>query len=82
MNIFNRREIFMTMDLQKFSQVTNILDNANIKYTTKIFNTYGVKVNTVEAIGVNSKYMSQYYIYVHKKDYDQACIAIRNIKLF
>ena len=82
MNIFNRKELFVTMDLQKFIQVINILNNANIKYSTKIFNTFGVKVNTVEAIGLNSNYMSQYYIYVHKKNYEQACTAIINIKLF
>ncbi|MDF2543698.1 MAG: hypothetical protein K0S47_3416 [Herbinix sp.] len=82
MNIFNRKEIFVTMDLQKFGQISSILDKENINYTYKTFNTSGARPGTIQSIGLNSKCMIQYYIYVHKKDYDKACWVLRDNKLF
>lgn len=82
MNIFNRREIFVTMDLQKFNQILNLLDKKNINYTYKTCNASGVNSGTVQSIGLNRNYMNQYYVYVHKNDFEKASLAIRGIKLF
>jgi len=82
MNIFNRREIYMTMDLQKFNQIVGLLEKENINFFYKTRNTSGVSSGTVQSFGLNSNCMIQYYVYVHKNDYDKACVAIRSVKLF
>lgn len=82
MNIFNRKEIYITMDPQKFSQVTSQLACDNIRYVYKIHNTSGVTSGSVQSIGLNSSCMLQYYVYVHKRDYEKACFALKNIKLY
>jgi hypothetical protein len=82
MNIFNRREILITMDLQKFNQIINLLNKEKITYSYKTFNTSGVRPGTAQSIGLNSNCMIQYYIYVHKKDYDQAQSILRDFKLW
>lgn len=80
MNIFNKRELFLTMDMEKFNIATSILKKEEINYSYKTINAVGYRSGRVESVGLNSNYMFQYYIYVHKKDYDKARIALRNIK--
>ena len=75
-NIFNRKEIYITMDIQKFSSIVNLLERENIVYTCKTCNTSGIKSGTIQAIGLNHRSMFQYYIYVHKEDYKKALYVI------
>lgn len=82
MNIFNRKELFMTMDLQKFNTVTGIINNAEIPYRFKIVNAVGIRPGRIGAFGTNTSQMLQYYIYVHKKDYDKARELIRNYTIY
>ena len=80
MNVFNRREIYITMDVEKFNLVRNILNKENIRYTYKTINTVGAQLGKgFESVGLNSNYMFHYYIYVHKKDLERAKIALKDM---
>ncbi len=74
--IFNRKEILTTMDAQRFYEITGKLKDANIKYDYKIRNMMGSGQSRVGAIGLNHKFLYQYYLYVHKKDVEIAQYAI------
>ena len=73
-NIFNRKEIYITMDIQKFSSIFNLLERENIVYTCKTCNTSGIKSGTIQAIGLNHRSMFQYYIYVYKRIIKKRCM--------
>jgi hypothetical protein len=76
LNYFNRREIIVTMDAQKFYQITDTLRQGKIKHDYKIRNTNGS--GSMSSFGLNQKYMQQYYVYVHKKDLDRAQAYLRD----
>lgn len=71
--IFNRKEILITVDVQKFYDVTGKLKNANIRYEYKINSPYRAGRSS---FGINLKYNSTYYVYVHKKDLANAHAAM------
>lgn len=78
MNIFYRRELYVTMDLTKLNSVINALGKEKIKYTYKTMSTIN-QHSRVESIGLNDKGMFLYYIYVHKNDLDTAKILIKDL---
>ncbi len=65
MNIFTRRELFVTMDLMKFNEVINLLHQENIPFTYNTRNSTNTN-GRAHLTGLNSKGMFLYYIYVHK----------------
>jgi hypothetical protein len=65
MNIFNRKELILTRDLNQLNQILGVLASSDIKYRTKtnsILNsgrTHGIP-------SINADYAYQYRVYVHR----------------
>ncbi|MBH1941201.1 hypothetical protein I5677_09885 [Mobilitalea sibirica] len=72
MNIFTRRELHITYDLDKFNQLRSTLYAAGIKTSYRCINTTGSNRGRYGTLGINHDFTYQYYIYVHKKDYERA----------
>lgn len=80
--IFNRRELIITMDMSRQSEVRTILSDNSIDYTVKTTNlqnssAVGGRTRRTGSFGINQDYSYEYKIYVHKKDYDKAVALIR-----
>jgi c-di-GMP-binding flagellar brake protein YcgR len=75
--IFNRKELLVTLDMARQSEVRNILADNGIKYSVKVVNLQSASVlgsnrSRVGSYGVNQKFSYEYKIYVHKRDYENA----------
>lgn len=82
---FNRKELLITMDMNRQSEVRAILSGNRIDYTVKVTNLQSASVvgstrGRVGSFGVNQKCSYEYKIYVHKKDYDTALKLIGIVK--
>ena len=83
MNFFNRREVFVTYNLQILEQAREALRLAGIKYYIKTVNRRspspfcaGTRGHTGTAFE-KMEYEYTYYLYVHKNDYDDAYELVR-----
>lgn len=74
--IFNRQEVFTTMDLTRQVDIRNILAANGIKYIVKVTNLQRNRGRT-GSFGIKQNYAYIYKIYVHKKDHDKALCLIR-----
>lgn len=75
--ILNRREVFMTYDLQKMAMARDLLDREKIKHDYKVINRNSPSVMSdtrarTGTFGQNPNLMREYILYVNKKDYDYA----------
>ncbi len=80
--IFNRKELIVTTEMDRQSEVRNILSQNGIDYTVKITNLeaapmIGNRRGVVGSFGINQDYSYEYKIYVHKKDFEKATYLIR-----
>lgn len=80
--IFNRKELLITMDMKRQSDVRDILNANNIKYTVKVTNlqrTHAIGNSRARSgsFGIKQDYSYEYKIFVHKNDYDKAIGMIR-----
>ena len=80
--IFNRKELLITLDMKRYSDVREILSANGINYTVKVTNRQaaaliGSSRARVGSFGTNQNFAYEYKIYVHKKDYDNALRLIR-----
>ena len=80
--IFNRKELIVTMEMDRQSEVRNILSQNGIDYTVKITNLeaepmIGNRRGVVGSFGINQDYSYEYKIYVHKKDFEKVTYLIR-----
>lgn len=80
--IFNRKELIVTMEMDRQSEVRNILSQNGIDYTVKTTNLeaapmIGNRRGVVGSFGINQDYSYEYKIYVHKKDFEKATYLIR-----
>lgn len=80
--IFNRKELLITMDMKRQSDVRDILSANNIKYIVKVTNlqkTHAISNSRArsENFGIKQEYSYEYKIFVHKNDYDKAIGMIR-----
>ena len=80
--IFTRRELLITFDMKRQSDVRDILSANVIKYAVKVTNRQDAAVlGSIRArtgsFGMNTNLSYEYKIYVHKKDYDNAMRLIR-----
>lgn len=79
--IFNREEIYHGYSMEECSRVRDILGSNNIRYGVKLssrnasgfFNPMGSMIGN---IGMNMKYMTEYYVYVRKKDFELASFLV------
>lgn len=77
--IWNQKEVFMGYSLQKFNEVRDILVANKIKYKYRVVNhNRGSRRGRTGTFGENMDYSNTYYIYVHKRDYDNACTVLQN----
>lgn len=77
LTIFNRKELIITMDLNRQADIRNILSANKIDYSVKTTNlqsasAVGSRRGRVGSFGVDSRFSYEYKIYVHKQDYEKA----------
>jgi len=82
--IWNQKEVFTGYSLQKFNEVRHILAANKIEYKHRLVNNnntylFSSRRARTGTFGENMEYSTTYYIYVHKKDYDNACAVLRNL---
>ena len=76
--IFNRKELLITLDLNRQANIRDILAANDIDYAVKVVSRYtGSNRSRSGTFGINSNYLYEYKIYVHKKDYEHALLIIR-----
>ncbi len=79
--IFNRKELLITLDMKKQSEIREILSANNIEYVVKTTNLQSATVVGSQRaytgnFGINQDYSYEYKIYVRKKDFDKAVCLI------
>ncbi len=72
---WKRVEIYCGYSLNDFSELRDALASKHIKYDYRIVNNN--KIGRGD-LGINKNYAILYYLYVHKKDYDQAMYITSN----
>ena len=82
LTIFNRKELIVTMEMNRQSEVRDILSQNGIDYTVKTTNLHaspilGNRRGRVGNFGINQDYSYEYKIYVHKKDFEKSVCLIR-----
>lgn len=80
--IFNRKELIITMEMKRQSEVRDILSQNGIDYTVKTTNLQAAPVvgnqrGRTGNFGINQYYSYEYKIYVHKNDFERAVSLIR-----
>ena len=80
--IFNRKELLVTMDMKRQSDIRDILSVNGIDYQVKTTNletptSFDRQRANAGSLGINQNYSYDYKIYVNKKDYDAASKLIR-----
>lgn len=83
--IWNRKEIYNGFSMEEFNKIKCALLEKGIKYNFRTVNrTTGSSVGStrgrIGSMGEKLKYSYEYYIYVHKNDYDGAVYAINSYK--
>lgn len=82
--IFNRKELLVTMEMKRQSDVRDILGANDIEYTVKVTNLQSASIignsrARVGSFGMNQDYSYEYKVFVRRKDYDKALRMIREI---
>ncbi|NLM13504.1 MAG: hypothetical protein GX209_07150 [Epulopiscium sp.] len=76
--LWNRKEVFVGFSIDKFNEVLDILNRNNIQYKYKIINRNHLKQQDIGTNWEDTKYSGVYYVYVHKKDYDNVRTLLGN----
>ncbi len=76
-NVFNRKQLLITMDKNIQLDVCKKLTTKGIDYQLKTINMQSTNImgsqrGRMGSYGVNQAYTYEYTIYVHKNDYDYA----------
>ena len=78
-NLFTRREVITTYDPQLLYKVTGALTASGIDYSIKTNNlTNPGRQHGVP--GIRQEFSYQYRVFVHKKEYDRAVFALKDIR--
>ena len=70
--IFNRKELIITPSLEAFTKAKTILAQNGIDYTWKVLDLTAHNWGHSTQIGIDQNFSKLYYIYVRKKDYEEA----------
>jgi hypothetical protein len=73
-NIFNRREVFLTRDMNEVNRIKGLLTSNSIVHITRVNS--GISLGRSRGSGVRADYAYEYRIYVHKDDLTRARHAI------
>lgn len=81
-NIFNRKELTVTMDMNRQWEIRDILSQNGIDCTVETVNLQAAPVagsrrGQTGSLGINQNCSYEYKIYVHKKDFEKAAALIR-----
>ena len=82
--VFNRKELLITMDINKQADVRNILSANGIPYVIKTTNLQssqfaGSNRGRIGTFGVDQNFSYEYKIFVHKNDYGKAVGLIKKV---
>lgn len=80
--IFNRKELFITMDVAKLTRIKEILANNQIDFRVNTTNLQSASMmgssrSRTGSFGINQTYSYEYRIFTHKADHDRASHLIR-----
>ena len=79
--VFNRREVLITSDLNRFKEAKDALNNAGINYIIRTRNLLSSSIipdkRSRGIPGMNYDHAYEYKIFVHKNDCEQALYVIR-----
>lgn len=80
--VFNRKELFITMEMNRQAEIRDILSQNGIDYIVKTTNPetspiLGNRRAHTGSFGINPNYSYEYKIYVHKKDFEKAASLIK-----
>ena len=77
-SIFNRKELFITYDMKKQSEIRSILQNNNIEYKVNVKNILSSENRAhTGSMGVAQSKSYEYKIYVKASDYEKALYLIK-----
>ncbi len=76
---WNRIEVYCGFSLSEFSELRDILAYKGIKYSYRLVN-QNTSTRRYGVLGLNTRMETQYYLYVHKKDYDNAIHYLHTMK--
>lgn len=77
---WNRIEVYCGFSLAEFSELRDILASKGFKYSYRLVNQNSDTSRRFGAFGLNTRMETQYYLYVHKKDYDNAMHYLHTLK--
>lgn len=75
---WNRVELYCGFSMKEFSELRNALAAENIKYEYRMVNYNTKSRGRIRQPWLNSDYETQYYLYVHQKDYEKAMYLTSN----
>ena len=83
-NIFNRKEVYLTYSINEQTKIRRELSRSKIKYHIKTINRMSsspISMGTrrMGSVGQDMDLNYEYAIYVHKKDYDKAKYLINKL---
>jgi hypothetical protein len=70
--MFGWREVYTSLTMSDFAKAREALGQKGIRYYYRSKNTFGNSRGHTGSLGINMDYAYQYYLYVKKKDYEQA----------
>ena len=79
LTIFNRRELAVTMDMQRQAEIRNILSDHGVQYLVRTHSSGGSSFGSrgrMGSFGLEPALTYEYKIYVHKDDYARALALI------
>jgi len=81
--IWNQKEVFVCQSVQRFSKVCELLAANNISYKHKVVNNNNGSILGSGRVRTGNSsqstdYSILYYVYVHKRDYDNACAILHS----
>lgn len=78
--IFNRRELYSGFSMIECSRIGRILKAHKIPYIIRECDLNPVRPGFITMAGpmINTKPIKEYYLFVDKKDYDEACFLMES----
>jgi hypothetical protein len=75
---WNKKEVFVGFSLERFNEVRQALSVSRIGYEYRLVNhnsahVLGSRRARTGTFGEKEEYSVAYYVYVHRKDYENAC---------
>lgn len=80
MILLNKQDVYIGYSIDEASKVISALNENNIKYTHKVIsNLKGTNRFSLERVGMNKNYETQYTISVQESDYEKAKYLVNKV---